>query len=88
MASFISFAWLFLLMTAVIMMFAAPVFGDCKPNGYLCQPIGGPNNCCSGFCYKQVGWSTGICRDRVTKSPFTTESIDTSEPLTESTPFF
>nr|CAH7736109.1 unnamed protein product [Callosobruchus chinensis] len=21
-------------------------------------------NCCSGFCYQQVGWRTGYCKNR------------------------
>lgn len=64
MAKFTSFACMFLLMAVVTVMFAAPAFGQCKPNGAVCQPTGGSRNCCSGFCYKQAGQSHGYCRNR------------------------
>ncbi|VEN64291.1 unnamed protein product [Callosobruchus maculatus] len=35
---------------------------DCIPNGGTCQADGSVGNCCSGFCYQQVGWKDGDCR--------------------------
>nr|CAH7743214.1 unnamed protein product [Callosobruchus chinensis] len=36
--------------------------GQCIANGGTCQADGSIGNCCSGFCYQQVGWAEGDCR--------------------------
>ncbi|XP_043473095.1 antimicrobial peptide Alo-3-like [Leptopilina heterotoma] len=62
MAGFKSFGMLLVLLATVLMMFA-PIINACESVGTKCQPDGS-TNCCSGFCYKQVGWAEGECRDR------------------------
>nr|CAI5861248.1 unnamed protein product [Callosobruchus analis] len=36
----------------------------CIKNGRACQANGSMGNCCSGFCYQQVGWRRGYCKNR------------------------
>nr|CAH7736104.1 unnamed protein product [Callosobruchus chinensis] len=36
----------------------------CLRNGRLCKANGSMGNCCSGFCYQQVGWRRGYCKNR------------------------
>ncbi|XP_043473104.1 antimicrobial peptide Alo-3-like [Leptopilina heterotoma] len=54
---------LFVLLATVFMFLAPAVNAQCEPDGVSCQPDGS-TNCCSGFCYKQVGWAAGYCRAR------------------------
>ncbi|CAB0031014.1 unnamed protein product [Trichogramma brassicae] len=67
MAGFKSFSALLLLFVAaaVILVLQAPSAFACIGNGANCQPDGSLGNCCSGFCYKQVGWAMGDCRARM-----------------------
>ncbi|KAL7287143.1 hypothetical protein TKK_0018760 [Trichogramma kaykai] len=64
MAGFKSFSALLLLFVAaaVILVLQAPSAMACIGDGGHCQPDGSLGNCCSGFCYKQVGWAMGDCR--------------------------
>lgn len=46
---------------ATILMLMVPSINACEPEGTPCQPDGS-TNCCSTFCYKQVGWAIGYCK--------------------------
>lgn len=57
-----SIKMLFVLL-ATVLMFVAPAINACEGDGTPCQPDGS-TDCCSGFCYKQVGWGIGYCKAR------------------------
>nr|CAI5851967.1 unnamed protein product [Callosobruchus analis] len=52
--------FLFVAIMAVLAIQSAN--GQCITNGNVCRSDGSLGNCCSGFCYQQVGWTNGYCR--------------------------
>lgn len=55
-----NFMFIFVLLMSVFVL-----QGDarCAKNGSPCK-WNGFGNCCSGFCYQQVGWKVGYCKKR------------------------
>nr|CAI5851970.1 unnamed protein product [Callosobruchus analis] len=54
------FYLLFVVFMAVLAIQTAN--GQCIANGGVCKSDGSLGNCCSGYCYQQVGWANGNCR--------------------------
>nr|O81338.1 RecName: Full=Antimicrobial peptide 1; Flags: Precursor [Mesembryanthemum crystallinum]AAC19399.1 antimicrobial peptide 1 precursor [Mesembryanthemum crystallinum] len=54
----------FAIVLILVLSMSAIISAKCIKNGKGCREDQGPPFCCSGFCYRQVGWARGYCKNR------------------------